>query len=85
MKRYRILERENTYWQINFEGKSINPYTRTEYIVQKRFLGFLWWYNFENIDGMTTGCYDTLEEAQLAIKRHRQGLHYNEKVIEEYE
>lgn len=51
MKRYRILKREQTYWQITSDGKSTNPITRTEYIAQKRFLGFLWWYNFNNIDG----------------------------------
>jgi hypothetical protein len=85
MKRYRILKRESLYWTLSVTGKTLSSYIKPEYIVQKRFLGFLWWYNFENIDGMTTGCYDTLEEAQLAIKRHRHGLHYNEKVVEEYE
>jgi hypothetical protein len=85
MKRYRILKREQTYWQINSDGKSINPITRTEYIAQKRFLGFLWWYNFNNIDGWTDGCYETLTEAEHAIKNDRDGCKYNEEIVEEYE
>ena len=57
MKRYRIVK------HILF-GKE-------EYEVQKRFLGFLWWYNFNNIDGNTTGIYDSFKEAELAIRRKR--------------
>ena len=37
------------------------------FCLQKRLLGFLWWYNPDNIDGMTTGIYDTLEEANSAF------------------
>lgn len=85
MKKYRIIKREQTYWEINPDGKSVNPINRTEYIVQKRFLGFLWWYNFENIDGITTGCYDTLQEAQIAIKHKKEGCKYNEEIVEEYD
>lgn len=89
MKKYRILRHDNTYWTLSLNGKTgnktLNPYVKSEYIVQKRFLGFLWWYNFENIDGVTDGCYDTLEEAQLAIKKHQSGCRYNENVVEEYE
>ena len=85
MKKYRIIECKQTYWQIDIDGKSINPITRTEYIAQKRFLGFLWWYNFNNIDGMTDGRYDTLQEAQIAVKRDMEGCKYNERIVEEYE
>ena len=46
-----------------------------DYEVQKRFLGFLWWYNFQNIDDETTGIYDTLEEAKQAIDDYRQIPH----------
>lgn len=53
------------------------------YEVQKRFLGFLWWYNFLNIDGTTTGCFDTLTEAQVAINLHR--MKKSKQVVEEYE
>lgn len=41
----------------------------TRYEVQKRFLGFLWWYNFENIDGAITGIYSDIQEAVEAIYR----------------
>jgi len=34
------------------------------YILQKRFLGFLWWYNPDSFDVWTNGVYDTLEEAK---------------------
>ena len=85
MKKYRIIKREQTYWQINLDGKSINPITRTEYIAQKRFLGFLWWYNFNNIDGLTDGYYETLQEAQVAIKHNMEGCKYNEEIVQEYD
>ena len=39
------------------------------YEVQKKFFGV--WYNFNNIDGYTTGYYDTEDEAREAIERHR--------------
>jgi hypothetical protein len=39
------------------------------YILQKRFLGFLWWYNPDNIDGCITGVYGTLEEAKEIHKK----------------
>lgn len=42
------------------------PNGRIEYEVQKKILG-LWW-NFENKDGVTTGFYSTLGEAEMAIK-----------------
>ena len=53
------------------------------YEVQKRFLGFLWWYNFLNIDGMTTGCFETLREAQTAINRDK--MKKSKSVVGEYE
>jgi hypothetical protein len=45
-----------------------------EYEVQKKILGLFWW-NFENIDANTTGFYDTIEEAEMAIKMDRKDLH----------
>ena len=57
MDRYRIIEH--------------NCYNSKRYEVQKRFLGCLWWYNFNNIDGITTGIYDTLEEAEETIRIDR--------------
>ena len=54
--RYRILQ--------------IETFDRTKlYKVQKRFLGFLWWYNFANDDLYETGIYDTLEQADEKIQR----------------
>jgi len=53
--KWRIKKRSNGYGE--------------NFILQKRFLGFLWWYNPGNIDGCITGVYDTLEEAQDEYKR----------------
>lgn len=58
MAKYRILKREYPNGQITYE-------------VQKKILGLFWW-NFENIDAFTTGFYDTLEEAEMAIKMHKE-------------
>ena len=58
MAKYRILKREYPDGQIT-------------YGVQKKILGLFWW-NFENIDAFTTGFYDTLEEAEMAIRMHKE-------------
>ena len=58
MAEYRILKREYPNGQITYE-------------VQKKILGLFWW-NFENIDAFTTGFYDTLEEAEMAIRMHKE-------------
>lgn len=58
MAKYRILKREYPNGQITYE-------------VQKKILGLFWW-NFENIDAFTTGFYDTLEEAEMAIRMHKE-------------
>jgi hypothetical protein len=58
MAKYRILKREY-------------PNGRVDYEVQKKILGLFWW-NFENIDACTTGFYDTFEEAEMAIKMHKE-------------
>lgn len=42
----------------------------SSFILQKKLLGFLWWYNPFNIDGMTTGVFDTEEEAVNVWKQH---------------
>ena len=43
----------------------------TVYEVQKRsWFGF--WYNFNNIDGCTTGVYESEHEARYAINKHRE-------------
>ena len=59
MAKYRILKREYPDGQITYE-------------VQKKILGLFWW-NFENIDAFTTGFYDALEDAKMAIKMHKEG------------
>lgn len=56
MKKYRILKHEC------FGGRKV-------YEAQKRFLGFLWWCNFNNIDAWETGIYNTLDEAERAIEQ----------------
>jgi hypothetical protein len=43
------------------------PYNRTEWVVQRRSI-FGWWYNPDNIDGMTTGWYNTLKDAEKALE-----------------
>lgn len=57
MKSYRVI-------------KHIYPDGHENYEVQKRFLGFLWWYNFNNIDGIITGFYDDAVSAVRAIIMH---------------
>ncbi len=39
------------------------------YVLQKRLLGIFWWHNPDNIDGCTTGVYDTIDEAMAEYKR----------------
>lgn len=58
MAKYRILKREYPNGQIEYE-------------VQKKILGLFWW-NFENIDGIKTGIYPTLGAAEMAIKMHKE-------------
>ena len=58
MAKYRIVKREYPNGQI-------------EYKVQKKILGLFWW-NFENIDVVTTGIYSTLGEADMAIKMYKE-------------
>lgn len=57
MAKYRIIERKY-------------PNGHTDYEVQKKILGLFWW-NFNNIDAVVTGFYDTLEEAKMAIEMDR--------------
>jgi len=45
--------------------------TDERHVVQKRLLGFLWWYNPDNFDGYTTGVYDTYEEAMAMYDAKR--------------
>ena len=58
MTKYRILKREY-------------PNGRIDYEVQKKILGLFWW-NFENVDAITTGFYSTLDDAEMAIKMHKE-------------
>lgn len=58
MKKYRIIE-------IVYSDGSLG------YRAEKRFLGFLFWYNFLNIDGETTGHFKTYQEAENAIRQDR--------------
>ena len=58
MAKYRIVKREYPNGQIDYE-------------VQKKILGLFWW-NFENVDAITTGIYDTLDDAEIAIKMHKE-------------
>lgn len=61
MAKYRIIKRTNPYQGYTFP-----------YLVQKRFLGFLWWYDPID-DGMySDGQFKTLGEAQQAIAELQQ-------------
>lgn len=82
MKRYRIVKHTAEWSEPGEYGVTIQ-HRPTYYEVQKRFLGFLWWYNFLNIDGMTGGCFDTLREAQAAINQATAKTHKN--IVKEYE
>lgn len=84
MKKYRIVK--HTYRTARFLP-SLGKVVQSEsicYEVQKRFLGFLWWYNFNNIDGVTTGMYNQLFEAEEAIQSEMYPCHKKE-VVKEYE
>lgn len=54
MAKYRIIKREY-------------PNGNKDYEVQKKILGLFWW-NFNNIDAVETGFYNTLGEAKEAIR-----------------
>ncbi len=45
--------------------------SNTVFITQKRLFGFLWFYNFLNIDGSITGVFDTKEKAVDVINSSR--------------
>jgi len=57
MAKYRIKKHENFYL--------------TSFEVQKKVWYIPFWYNFNNIDGMTTGFYNTEIEAKEAIECNR--------------
>lgn len=54
MAKYRIIKRKYPSGYIDYE-------------VQKKILGLFWW-NFNNINTVNTGFYDTLDEAMQAIE-----------------
>lgn len=82
MKKYRIVK--HTYERATFvsDKGQVFKTQHTCYEVQKRFLGFLWWYNFNNIDGNNTGIYEQLWEAQDAINQRIHPNHQKQVVIE---
>ena len=55
MRYWRIREKENGYGVM--------------YVLQKRILGFLWWYNPDNIDAYQDGYYNTEQQARDAYER----------------
>lgn len=82
MKRYRIV-RHTAEWSESAPYGVVIRHKPIYYEVQKRFLGFLWWYNFLNIDSITTGHFNSLQEAQSAISEYR--MKKSKSVVEEYE
>lgn len=75
MKKYRIIKVTRNKYFFNNE----------EYVVQKRFLGFLWWWNFLNIDAGCTGEFETFEKAEACIKAYAQRPRKKIEVVAEYE
>ena len=61
MAKYRIIERSHPFQRYNWP-----------YIVQKRFLGFLWWYDPFDDGVFEKGHFKTLGEAQQAIAELQQ-------------
>tara|TARA_R110000782_G_scaffold51708_2_gene111341 strand:+ start:1081 stop:1311 length:231 start_codon:yes stop_codon:yes gene_type:complete len=57
MVKYRIKKHKNFY--------------STSFEVQKKVWFIPFWYNFNNIDGMTTGFYDTEIKAKEAIEYNK--------------
>ena len=51
-----------TKWRI----KKVTKGKQNCYILQKRLMGVLWWYNPDNIDANITGVYDNLWDAKEA-------------------
>jgi len=49
--------------------KYTNPLYKTFKVQKQSFFGL--WYNLNNIDGCTTGYYDTEAESKEVIERHR--------------
>ena len=58
MSKYKIIKR--TYANGSYD-----------YEVKKRLFGFLWWYNWLNIDATTTGFFKKFDEAYEAIREDR--------------
>ena len=58
MSKYRIIKRVYQNGILDYE-------------VQKRLFGFLWWYNWLNIDATTTGFFNKFDETYEAIKEDR--------------
>lgn len=63
MKKYRIVKHTH--------------FNHERYEVQKRFLGFLWWYNFSYCD------YESIIGAENVIKAYREP--YYKEIVKEYE
>ena len=61
MNKYKIIKR--TY-----------PNGRYDYEVKKRLFGFLWWYNWLNIDAETTGFFNKFDDAYEAIREDRKSI-----------
>lgn len=53
-----------------------------DYEVKKRLFGFLWWYNWLNIDATTTGFFDKFDDAYDAIRADRHSPRKKEVYVE---
>jgi hypothetical protein len=63
MKKWRIKRITTTK-----RNRVLRPESTTIFILQKRLLGFLWWYNPDNFDANITGVYESLHAAEDAYK-----------------
>ncbi|MCP5019324.1 MAG: hypothetical protein GY938_29175 [Ketobacter sp.] len=60
-----MMKAGDNKWRVKKYSNEYGVY----YVLQKRFLGFFWWYNPDNFDGCITGVYNTLDEAMAEYKR----------------
>ena len=78
MAKYRIVKEEKRERFPQGEYKDM-----CWYIVEKRFLGFLWWYNFFRSE-YSTGQFDTYERAEHKVDPYSNPTHIKRTVIKQF-
>jgi len=57
------------FWVKKYRIKKVTDFVDEHYVLETRFLGFLWWYNPLNIDSINTGIFTSIADAKAAYKR----------------